>query len=76
MKEKLYMDGNEEKLKALILKYDIKEERIIEIPQYWWEYKPVSILREGMMNSMKHKMNQIENPILRHILHPIMLAME
>lgn len=30
MKEKLYLDGNSEKLKALILKYDIKEERIIE----------------------------------------------
>lgn len=30
MKEKLYIDGNTEKLKALILKYNIKEEKIIE----------------------------------------------
>ena len=30
MKNKLYLDGKEEELKALILKYDIKEEKIIE----------------------------------------------
>ena len=30
MKNKLYLDGKSEELKALILKYDIKEEKIIE----------------------------------------------